>query len=341
LSGFLITGILLDTRDSPKFFQRFYVRRLLRIFPLYYAVIAFLLAVAPLAHLVSPQDANLLSEYQGWYWAYLVNLLHAIHPELTIDRFTGHFWSLAVEEQFYLLWPMLVWFLGRTWLLRVTIGAIAAAFVLRVSLVSLHVRTDWVYTMLPARVDSLAMGALLAIALRDPARVPLVRRWLPRIALGSLAVIVAIVAVNRPHMFPFWSTNVQMFGFSAVGGLAFAAVGWLVLAPAEAAARRFCELPAMNRIGRYSYAMYVVHLPIMVWSNDYLLDHGVSAARLTAPLGRVVFLLATTVLSVLVAQLSWVALERPFLRLKRYFPYGPRAVTAPQPSASPQPQLPP
>jgi peptidoglycan/LPS O-acetylase OafA/YrhL len=321
LSGFLITGILLDTRDSPKFFQRFYIRRVLRIFPVYYSAILFLL-FAPLLRLVSPEDGALLRSYQGWYWGYLVNFLFALHPQLSLDRFSGHFWSLAVEEQFYLIWPMLVALLDRRSLRQATIVIIAMAVLLRVILVALHAEPGWAYTMLPARVDSLALGALLAIDLRDRSRVPTVRRWLPRMAVGSLVTILGVIAFNRPHMFPFWSPSVQLVGYSAVGGLAYAAVGGLVLSPPRATLRRLCELPLMTRIGRYSYAMYVVHLPLMVWLNDAVRSRGVPVERLTAPSGRLLFWLSSTLLSVLVAHVSWIAVERPFLRLKRWFPYS-------------------
>jgi peptidoglycan/LPS O-acetylase OafA/YrhL len=118
LSGFLISGILLDTREQPGMLKTFYLRRTLRIFPLYYATL--LLWFVLLRPLWSPSGQfQAMEAAQGWFWSYSFNIRAALYGP--IPSFFDHFWSLAVEEQFYLIWPLTIlllpkralpWFLG-------------------------------------------------------------------------------------------------------------------------------------------------------------------------------------------------------------------------------------
>src|SRR5215831_9307447 len=103
LSGFLITGILYDARNKPHYFRNFYIRRVLRIFPLYYGVLVLVFFVAPLIPLLRGPTLDFLVDRQAWAWLYGVNIYLAMHEE----------WSLSVEEHFYLFWPLVVFLLAR------------------------------------------------------------------------------------------------------------------------------------------------------------------------------------------------------------------------------------
>jgi peptidoglycan/LPS O-acetylase OafA/YrhL len=125
LSGFLITGILHDSRSDRHYFRNFYMRRTLRIFPLYYGVLAATFLVLPLVLDVSGSCRELLRD-QAWYWTYLINV------QIGLDYWPscfvlGHFWSLAVEEQFYLVWPLLLYLLGRRGMLALCVTCILGA----------------------------------------------------------------------------------------------------------------------------------------------------------------------------------------------------------------------
>ncbi|MEN1682052.1 MAG: acyltransferase, partial [Planctomycetota bacterium] len=120
LSGFLITRILLATVGSPRYFRSFYLRRTVRIFPLYYGVLLLLfvglpaaawLAGGPLQSVVDGETYQSLWSRQAWLWAYVQNFLQSSGPSQLPGL--GHFWSLAIEEQFYLAWPAAVWLVGR------------------------------------------------------------------------------------------------------------------------------------------------------------------------------------------------------------------------------------
>ena len=112
LSGFLITGILYDAKGAQQFFRSFYMRRCLRIFPLYYGVLALLFFVAPLIPPLRGSTLDFLVDRQAWAWLYAVNIHIATHGGWTF-AYLSHFWTLAVEEHFYLLWPAVVLLLAR------------------------------------------------------------------------------------------------------------------------------------------------------------------------------------------------------------------------------------
>lgn len=118
LSGFLITGILLDTRQHPHYFRNFFARRTLRIFPLYFVALAILLQFD--RQWVTELPARLEAS-QLWMWTYLSNIPPSYGP--TSVRFV-HFWSLAVEEQFYLVWPLVVWFAGHRYIRHVCLACV-------------------------------------------------------------------------------------------------------------------------------------------------------------------------------------------------------------------------
>jgi peptidoglycan/LPS O-acetylase OafA/YrhL len=157
LSGFLITGILIRARDQATagggslnhVLRAFYARRFLRIFPLYYFVLGLALALG----------ISAAREGAAWHLLYLSNVYFVLGgPDATI----GHFWSLAVEEQFYLFWPMVVLFAPRRWLGMIFAGVAAFAPVFRFGISYCDVSNPNLGSLTPCCLDSLAMGALLA-----------------------------------------------------------------------------------------------------------------------------------------------------------------------------------
>ena len=167
LSGFLITGILIDAKESrsPNYFKSFYVRRSLRIFPLYYGVVT-LVACAMMWPGVSEWFGfDEIRASLGWMFAYLGNFYLAFHNKNDFGPI-GHFWSLAVEEHFYLAWPALVWICTRRQFAIVCCTFVVGAVALRTGIVLRHGETHASYLLTPCRVDGLAMGGLLALLVR-------------------------------------------------------------------------------------------------------------------------------------------------------------------------------
>ena len=164
LSGFLITGILYDSKGRGRYFRDFYVRRSLRIFPLYYVVLIGGLLVLPA--LGVGVDAGPASD-RPWLWVYGTNAVQATRGAYVFGWF-DHFWSLAVEEHFYLVWPLVIAALGRRAAMGASLGCVATAVVSRWALVANGDHAIAAYVATPCRLDALAVGAFLALAARGP-----------------------------------------------------------------------------------------------------------------------------------------------------------------------------
>ena len=332
LSGFLITGILLDARGAPGYFGAFYARRVLRIFPLYYAYLAVLFLVVPLLSSLDVKPGT-----QGWLWTYLGNVLFAREGGFEASPYTGHFWSLAVEEQFYLAWPLVVWVLPRRRLALVCLGLVAGAFALRLGIHRTTFNATAAYVLTPARMDALALGALVAVAAREPSWWPRVRRGAPWL-LAASAAAVAAVWVHQGGLFG-GDPVVQVWAFGPLAA-GFAALVVLTVDPAPSSRlSRTLSRPWLRGAGKYSYGLYVLHYPIFLGLEaaglTSLALSGATGSRLA---GVLAFAAVAGLATFAAALLSWNLLEKPFLRWKDRVPYGhpPSATRAPA-AATPRP----
>ncbi len=338
LSGFLITGILLKERerDGPVIekFGRFYWRRVLRIFPLYYAACAVLFFVVPLLPYWSAQpEIGALRHSEPWYWLYGVNLLEVLRGGPATPFNTGHFWSLAVEEQFYIVWPFVVLRASRKTLLRTVYALIVAGPLIRLAfLLALHgpAGPTAAYALSACRVDVLGIGALLALLYRDAGeRWGRVHRAAPWLGAGALAAFAALALLRGGARSE--DPVIQTVGFSVVAVAMGSFIAWAldVGGAAGALERPLCARP-LQMLGKYSYCLYVVHYPLMsvldlVWAHFRI-------ASLWRPFGSSLpsWLAYGTVLvacSLAVAAVSWRLLDSRMLALKdRFDPAGLRPV---------------
>ena len=311
LSGFLITGILLDAKGGPNFLRNFYMRRVLRIFPLYYGTLLVYFFVWPLI---------LRSIFDGRsfliYGLYLQSLMPGEGQAFGIRvQGPGHFWSLAVEEHFYLIWPMLVYFLSG-WRLRVAlVGIIAASIATRAVLVANDIP---VFFLTPCRFDAIALGSLLAVLLRDPRW----EGWLRRNALRGFLIITAVFCPVYIVMSGSGNHLQQVYKFTVIA-VFYAA--FLLIAIEDSSkhpvGRILCSR-ALRSVGKYSYGTYVYHAFVFGGIHYYMgpWRAGLSGWRL-AGLASLELALAfgATFAS---AWLSWHLYEKQFLKLKRFFEYG-------------------
>jgi len=311
LSGFLITGILIETKGTPGYFRTFYIRRFLRIFPLYYATLAvFFWVFMPLTGLKA-QPGEIL-----WYLGYLSNWRTAFGPEIPG---ISHTWSLGIEEQFYMLWPLVVYSLSER-SLRWVCGAIALSIlVLRISLMwSLDPLV--LYRATPFRMDGLALGSLLASIARNPTLTSSFRRFLRPALLSGLLLFGAAVACaattawDNPYMSSFGFTGTALVGVSCVFH-AFDTSG------TNTRYARLLRRGLLQSFGKYCYALYLLHGPVSLVCRFLL-------RRLPLDLGyfgnlwlSLVSIVLGIVISYLLARLSWRFLEAPCLRWKDTFTY--------------------
>lgn len=328
LSGFLITGILLDTKGTPGYLRNFYARRTLRIFPLYFTFLAALFLIGPLTPLAQNEDFQTVREIQGWLWSYLTNVLIAWKGELAVPFHLSHLWSLALEEQFYLVWPFVVLALPARAVLRACLALSAAAVALRVGIVATAGwGVDAAYMLMPARLDALLLGGALAWLVRAPGGIASIRTLLRPVTYVALGVLVAVLvwrgsARNDPYM--------QVAGYLALSLLAVAIIARAIpRLSGDGAPTRLQRVVAnrqMQAIGKYSYAIYIFQYPVIL-VLETLLETYDPAVLERAPLAvALATFVVASVVSFAAARLSWALLEGPALSLKRYFPR--RAATA-------------
>jgi peptidoglycan/LPS O-acetylase OafA/YrhL len=317
LSGYLITGILYDSKDTGGYFRNFYARRILRIFPVYYAVVAFSLLILP--HIPHWKLDNLarINGDELWYWSYLSNFSIAAHAAFR-HGILDVSWSLAIEEQFYLTWPLVVLLLGRRSLLRLCGALIVVALGWRCALIVAGVSPLSVSVLTPGRLDPLAAGGFIALLARGPGGLDRLARWAPLTLVGAAAVVLSIGAWNRGFD-PFGLPMVTL-GYSAVAVL-FGSVLVLVLtARHNRMPIRLLEQRSLVVLGKYSYALYLFHLPIRAVIRDrfYGPDQFLVIMGSSLP-GQALFYIAASIGAFAAAWLSWHLFEKHFLGLKRYF----------------------
>jgi peptidoglycan/LPS O-acetylase OafA/YrhL len=309
ISGFLIAGILLDTRSRPAYFRTFYSRRALRILPLYYIVVVSLTVLGFFSR--TPGFRELLENWGSpfWFWAYIGNIPTGLAGQFPFglgESFVP-LWSLQVEEQFYLIFPVLVYCLRATTLKRVLWALAVLSVLTRIVVLALYPQNVYAqYVLLPCRMEGLAFGALIAIRLREGPWVIKKTRlnWLAAswfavaIACGMIAgfgcetpfnrtlgFLVSSIAASRMVLWFIWNRNSRMTQ----------ALRW----------------KPVQYIGKISYGAYLLHEPIqwLVSSAARHLglkwfDHGV----LIVPV--------VIVLTLIAAGLSWRFIESPLMGLK-------------------------
>ena len=312
LSGFLITRILLDARDAPDYYRSFFVRRALRIFPLYYATLLALLMLLPALGLVSFERDPMV---ELSYWAYFSNWYGPFHP---VPEPLSHFWSLAIEEQFYLLWPFAIHRRSADWVLRLCLAIAAASLLLRVVMLLAGAPTQASYTFLVTRMDALALGGAAAAAFR----VPSVASWVlnrRRFLLGaSFLSLAAGAAISRGYNSVSPMTVSLGYTFLAVAFALWVAAGAAAdhLGPAGwLGALRWSPL---RRVAKYSYAMYVLSVPLHFLVGKPVLS-ALGLASSQSILVDLAYIIVGTALSFVAAAASFHLLEVHFLKLKDRF----------------------
>jgi len=313
LSGFLITGILYDARTTASPFKNFYARRALRIFPLQFGVLLLVFGV-----LARIRPANCLVTAGGglWLWLSMSNIPTAVAGKVLYGAFS-HFWSLAVEEQFYLLWPLIVLTVPRKYLIGTCLGLVAVSISLRLGLELRGVSILSLYVLTPTRMDGLAIGALLALLARGSNGLQPWRRLIRSAGVIAFAMLAGIYAwrdgLNKTD------PVVAAVGYISLAVL-FGAIVGLAATPSSRWARLVWDRPILKFFGKYSYGIYVFNYPVIValFHSSFVSKIRVNSYLAELAIALIVSLTITTV----IAWLSWNFYERHFLKLKRYFADG-------------------
>lgn len=322
LSGFLLGGILMDHRAAPNLFRVFYLRRGCRILPAYYLFLSPLLVV-PLLGLDNPLPAlgRLLSTGDVPAWVYPLFLQNIAMTVLGSwgEAWISTTWSLAVEEQFYLLLPLIIRFVPRPRLPAVLVSLALLAPGLRLAL---HLWAEpghaqlGAYTLLPCRWDSLLLGALVAWLVRDARATDWLRQhagllrggWLVLALLGLLLAWFYPSLRSRPMSVAGYSLFALLFACTVLG----CELGQLP-------GRSLLEWRPLRWVGRISYAFYLLHLPICSVIFHIFAGHH----RSLDSTHDVLLMTVSFATSLLIAGLSWRLIEQPILRFGGKFSYRP------------------
>lgn len=301
ISGFLITGILMDTAHQKNCFKNFYIRRTLRIFPLYYGVLIVCFFLFVLVY-----GSSFTLRY-GLYFLYLQNWFSVFGYEYIL--YFDHFWSLAIEEQFYIFWPVLfVWAYRRGAVEPVLVFLLAVSFFLRFILAAKG-ELEMAFSITPARLDGLLLGAGLAFLLSKREDTKRMNALFVRGIAVSLAVVCVLALLNGN----LWGRDreVLMFGLLPVSVFFASFMGWVITVRESHWIRRNLRRRFLREIGKVSYGMYVYHWLIMclIVQTDIMDWYGFS-------FNHPFLLLTAAPFSFITAWISFRLFEKPLLRLK-------------------------
>jgi peptidoglycan/LPS O-acetylase OafA/YrhL len=308
LSGFLITGILWDSLGGEHWWRNFYIRRSLRIFPLYYLVLAVVTVIAIVVG--NPWKAIGKISIDFLYLTDIPGLWGEMWGS-PLQAHLVHFWSLAVEEQFYLIWPfvLLAGAKNRRGVMRICVGVWLVSFAFRLSVDSLGWSWLWTHHFLLSRAGELCAGAFLSLALRDtPAVVAKILKYARVVFFLSLAALVVLILVSPglSLMDRYWST----YGIAVLSIFSCATVA-MCLRPGPI--RLVFENSALRWLGKISYGIYVYHYLLFDVFQELTRRIAPNAGPLASGLLLVLVGGAGTLL---ISSLSFYTFERAFLALK-------------------------
>jgi peptidoglycan/LPS O-acetylase OafA/YrhL len=282
ISGYLITSILLRTRDSEHYFRNFYARRGLRIWPLYYLLLLYVFVLTPHLGAWAHQDFDPQVNRWPYYLFYVQNLIYSRLGSFALVIT----WSLCVEEQFYMVWPLIVRLCNRRVLTGVAVAVLLMGTPFRMYLHHIHAIKGFFFTL--TRLDPIAVGALVAI---QP-------KWFKHTWIAA------------PWAFWLLKTGDFEFVYFAMA-LTFGSVVMHLVTNSN----RFFRMAPLRFVGRVSYGMYIYHpiifglywlTPLYKWTGHL-------------PLAEPIRMIGQCLLPIPIAALSWYLFEKPVLKLKRFF----------------------
>ncbi len=344
LSGFLITSILLDMKDTlerEEYFKKFYGRRILRIFPLYY-VYLILMGLASYFLILAKFKPNYLLRFQQqlpYAFLYIYDFFNA-SSAFNQSKLLTHFWSLSVEEQFYIVWPLLIFLTPKRVTKKLFFGVVLAGPIFRILIYLLYQShpfsflgegtAEAIYVLPFSHVDAFGLGALIT-----QVRIPR-----PRLQLAVLSICVPAAGLLADRLVTgswgsIWGLGYPLampgaykpiWGYSLINYLFALTIYCVVI---RGVFVKFLESRIIRYLGKISYGLYVYHLPI-IWFTENLLYH-----RLSLSMGPLALKSIALILTIVIASISYYGMEKPIIGLKdRFFPLKAGGGVAPASIAS-------
>lgn len=318
LSGFLITSILLKTKEKEGYFKNFYMRRALRIFPLYFVCVAVILFFIPT---LDPPFIPQISRVIPFLVLYQQNWINIL-GSMWLTQYLSVTWSLAIEEQFYLVWPAIVFLIRKETLVRLSFGIIAFSILARITGLLFwsdigQVANFFFYNTF-TRFEQLVFGALLAVAFTFVDW----RNWLrtasfPIFLIFFISFLVLCIASlpGVPH--PIYDNIPLTFaGYTVTSVFSAALVAYLMLSQEKTIVHRFFRNNILTFFGKHSYAMYLLHMPFALILLDFFWQDGYRGWQI-----YVIYIVSVFGITILTSFFIWHLFEKHMLNLKKYFEY--------------------
>jgi len=311
ISGFLITNILLDTVANRNYLKNFYSRRILRIFPLYY--LSFLIC------LIIIESFNLDgTEYyvknQLWFWTYLQNWLFIF--KLPSDNLLVHFWSLAVEEQFYLVWPFIIlWLKVPRKLFIIVTGVLLIVVSCRFLIWTYKIEKISYFSLYTfTRIDGICVGCMVALIMRFKQNF-----------LKHYSAVIVLILAGFNFLFYFFNSQYEFtFPYLAmIGYTTFAVILGLLVYETTTANTKIINIllsiPLLKFFGKISYGFYIFHWPVYILANPFLKRIVLLLFKTSPVIAQIFSSVIATGMAVLISFLSYKYFESYFLKLKGRF----------------------
>ncbi len=322
ISGYLITAILYETRNADHPLRTFYARRALRIVPLYYLYLM-------LSHVIfiNPSDGAFGDKGPWWEFLFLTNVA-MLDGRDAVGYLNAHFWTLAIEEQFYFLWPLVVLLAPTRRLSQICCAVIAGSFIAR-TVLTLNGQGDVGWLLSVTRLDGLIAGGLIAVVERQNRG--LLVRWAPKIFKWSgLLLVPGLLLLVGYGTWRIEGSLLNSFGIEYTGrqieivllpivGAVFFSAATALIALNNSGKESVLTSPRLLSIATASYGMYIFHIPILV-----MLD-GFGATRILAEfdlINQIVLSLVTIALSYGVGHFTWIYYEKRFVKKAPVYRYS-------------------
>ncbi len=310
LSGFLITDIILSARNNQGWMKSFFIKRAFRILPIYFFFL-FILLILSYTIMFGRGDFSFIRKHQPYYWLMGQNFLSLINMNWPPSLFYGgHLWTLAVEWQFYMIWPLIAGRFSNKTLSTICILVILTAIASRIIFWQIDVHISVIYTNTITRMDSIAIGALVALLLRSNIeKLTLQKLSKMFISIGVVFVLglfylYGSASYNIPAMYTIGYTLLAL----CFAGLVYQAV----ITTERTLYKAILSNRVLTTIGKYSYAMYIVHLPLMGYFGNF--EKGIAGSSFY---GQLVFIPTMFIATFLIAMVSWKFIEAPTLAYAR------------------------
>ncbi len=315
LSGFLITDILLKTVNKAGYFKNFYAKRVLRIFPIYYlSLIIFLLILPRIKHF--PLDFSFYIDHQWWFWTYLQNWFLIFHNVGNTTTAIQHYWSLAVEEQFYIVWPLLIFIVRKPKVLLTLAGLLLVGvictrlYMWTMQIKDLNYFGLYTYT----RIDGICIGSMLAIL--QFMRSPFIKKYFTGLVLLLAAMNFVFYFINKEFNFTY--PYLAIVGYTTFAML-FAIVVHEVIQGDNKLFNFILNIKPLKFFGRISYGLYIFHWPVYLMLYEWVDRNVRPLVSLSEANLAIVVSILLTIIGVAISILSFYTFERYFLKKKKAF----------------------